>query len=372
MRPLQTSDLRFRRVSGRHQISWDGKHLIDGVAFGRPFLRRTDRPAIKIPPRKRIRLIYEADEENQSSIEPCITQHVLVRSNSNDADNEESDDDADDGDYGASEGEDLDLANELQDLDQELEEFERGSQNCKGPVISNGATEHASIVPKSRKRRREEGLGIYEKAPLNASHSDETQYVGEYHNPLLDQYYTDEPIRPRRPSDKQNYTSKVPIGGTVLEGQTSKSISASSRSSSASLKSVRFEGEKLETPATVRQASDSEAEDDEDFEGDVGVATDSTESNKENIQPGKNIRRSKIVRVKKDEVCYSNFNFRTPQLTHNRRALILRRVRSLPTLNPNPLILHLPGTPPLTAAQATGNLGVVINLPKSMTFRRAR
>ncbi|PWY62770.1 hypothetical protein BO83DRAFT_349233 [Aspergillus eucalypticola CBS 122712] len=57
IRALQISDLRARRLSGRHQISSDGKHLIDGVPFGKPFLKRptSSRPAITIPPRKKRR-----------------------------------------------------------------------------------------------------------------------------------------------------------------------------------------------------------------------------------------------------------------------------------------------------------------------------
>ncbi|EAW10912.1 uncharacterized protein ACLA_065460 [Aspergillus clavatus NRRL 1] len=59
IRALQVADLRARRLSGRHQISIDGKHLIDGVPFGRPFLKRqsSSRPAISIPPRKKRRTI---------------------------------------------------------------------------------------------------------------------------------------------------------------------------------------------------------------------------------------------------------------------------------------------------------------------------
>ncbi|KAL4954905.1 hypothetical protein BDW69DRAFT_162136 [Aspergillus filifer] len=57
IRALQMSDLKARRISGRHQISADGKHLIDGVPFGKPFLKRptSSRPAIMIPPRKKRR-----------------------------------------------------------------------------------------------------------------------------------------------------------------------------------------------------------------------------------------------------------------------------------------------------------------------------
>lgn len=64
IRALQVADLRARRLSGRHQISNDGKHLIDGVPFGKPFLKRStaSRPAITIPPRKRRRTTHAAWE----------------------------------------------------------------------------------------------------------------------------------------------------------------------------------------------------------------------------------------------------------------------------------------------------------------------
>ncbi|KAI1849574.1 hypothetical protein JX265_013580 [Neoarthrinium moseri] len=69
IRPLFTDDLRRRRVSGRHQISTDGKHLIDGIAFGRPLLKAPrGRPAFDIPPRKRRRIGYEdhdADDHDE-------------------------------------------------------------------------------------------------------------------------------------------------------------------------------------------------------------------------------------------------------------------------------------------------------------------
>src|SRR5262249_16074584 len=61
IRALQSVDLTARRLTGRHQISEDGKHLIDGVPFGKPYLRRSvsSRPAITIPPRKRRRVTSE-------------------------------------------------------------------------------------------------------------------------------------------------------------------------------------------------------------------------------------------------------------------------------------------------------------------------
>ncbi|KAK9414479.1 hypothetical protein SUNI508_11189 [Seiridium unicorne] len=63
IRPLFTDDIRRRRVSGRLQISSDGKHLVDGIAFGRPLLKAPrGRPALDIPPRKRRRIGFQEEE----------------------------------------------------------------------------------------------------------------------------------------------------------------------------------------------------------------------------------------------------------------------------------------------------------------------
>ncbi|KAJ6084517.1 hypothetical protein N7486_011317 [Penicillium sp. IBT 16267x] len=62
IRALQLADLRARRLCGRIQIATDGKHLIDGVPFGAPFIKRstTSRPAITIPPRKKRRTVFSS------------------------------------------------------------------------------------------------------------------------------------------------------------------------------------------------------------------------------------------------------------------------------------------------------------------------
>ncbi|KAI3326372.1 hypothetical protein HD806DRAFT_404431 [Xylariaceae sp. AK1471] len=78
IRALGRDDHRRRRISGRHQISSDGRHLIDGVPFGRPRLRApTDRPTVRIPPRKRARLTYtqqdgDFDQGSRVDNEPSI------------------------------------------------------------------------------------------------------------------------------------------------------------------------------------------------------------------------------------------------------------------------------------------------------------
>lgn len=80
IRPLVTEDRKKRRLSGRHQISTDGKHLIDGIAFGRPRLRTPrDRPPIEIPPLKRRRLTDDDGEDNEEQDEDflplLLTEH---------------------------------------------------------------------------------------------------------------------------------------------------------------------------------------------------------------------------------------------------------------------------------------------------------
>lgn len=72
IKPLQTDDIRQRRINGRLQITPDGRHLVDGYAYGRPALRTPARPDIRIPPRKRVRLLegdpnlYDTDHGDSS------------------------------------------------------------------------------------------------------------------------------------------------------------------------------------------------------------------------------------------------------------------------------------------------------------------
>ncbi|KAM0135121.1 hypothetical protein ACHAP3_005212 [Botrytis cinerea] len=100
IRPLLTNDLRARRISGRHQISADGRHLVDGVAFGRPMLRRPiNRPAIDIPPRKRRRITIDEDEdpedpEDSEDAEPAA-KRITFRPEADEDEDDEDDDDFD-------------------------------------------------------------------------------------------------------------------------------------------------------------------------------------------------------------------------------------------------------------------------------------
>ncbi|KAK8092819.1 hypothetical protein PG999_014406 [Apiospora kogelbergensis] len=85
IRPLLTNDLKQRRISGRHQVSQDGKHLVDGIPFGRPLLKTPrGRPSLDIPPRKRRRVAIEEgpDEDEHSDLEgPEQDEPMLLLTN---------------------------------------------------------------------------------------------------------------------------------------------------------------------------------------------------------------------------------------------------------------------------------------------------
>lgn len=70
IRPLFTVDRKKRLLSGRDQISADGKHLVDGVPFGRPRLKvPRGRPPIDIPPLKKRRITFDQEEDDSAEEE---------------------------------------------------------------------------------------------------------------------------------------------------------------------------------------------------------------------------------------------------------------------------------------------------------------
>ncbi|KAI9162944.1 hypothetical protein HJFPF1_04539 [Paramyrothecium foliicola] len=79
IRALSSEDLRRRRLAGRHQISVDGSHLVDGVTFGRAWRPPRDRPPLRLPPRKRLRITYDesADEDEPSDDDEEAEQLLL-------------------------------------------------------------------------------------------------------------------------------------------------------------------------------------------------------------------------------------------------------------------------------------------------------
>lgn len=116
VRVLDQDDRRRRRTSGRLQISSDGRHLVDGVPFGRPRLRApTGRPAVHIPPRKRARLTYtQQDGAEHDSPTLLLTDGRELKDGDRPshlqipADPGDTDSDTDDQDFACDDDDDLD------------------------------------------------------------------------------------------------------------------------------------------------------------------------------------------------------------------------------------------------------------------------
>ncbi|KIW31057.1 uncharacterized protein PV07_02740 [Cladophialophora immunda] len=145
IRALSSEDLRIRRLGGRHQITGDGRHLIDGVAFGKQWLKKTARPGIVIPPRKRRRILFDEDADDTAGDDAKrILPVAAEEDNYMDAlvpfanQEEEEDDDEDDGDYVDESDPDTDEARFQITI---REEFDDADADSEGEVELNGGDE---------------------------------------------------------------------------------------------------------------------------------------------------------------------------------------------------------------------------------------
>ncbi|KAJ4395720.1 hypothetical protein N0V85_006448 [Neurospora sp. IMI 360204] len=159
VRPLVTGDRKRRLLSGREQISNDGRHLIDGVPFGRPRLRSPrDRPPVDIPPLKRRRIEYDTIERDDEQAEPLFltrsgegsedresTRQVRFNNAGFDANEDEEDDDdfvdqeqyGDDEEEEGGENEDDDYEINPDELADELEGLQEVESREETPVEDN-------------------------------------------------------------------------------------------------------------------------------------------------------------------------------------------------------------------------------------------
>lgn len=122
IRPLLAHDIKLRRLSGRHQISLGGKHLIDGIAFGRPRLKAPqDRPDIDIPPRKKRRFLAHNPETDDDQDDQTF------------APMQDDNSDTDDWSQGSSENDEepLLLTNGEQNLSEDTSDLDSSSDNTK-------------------------------------------------------------------------------------------------------------------------------------------------------------------------------------------------------------------------------------------------
>ena len=276
IRPLQTTDLRVRKISGRHQISADGKHLYDGVAFGRPYLRRGDRPTVRIPPRKRRRITYEEEEDIDYS-DGLSDQQMVLRDGLEDPEDIDCENVSDEEEDFVPDAEDEDLGAEVQDLRSEIP----AAGNDLGGVLPDGAAQDAGRASRRKSRRSTRGLGI-----LELVDDDGQPFVGDYNNPLLDKYIHDEPspqqqtIKPKARRSLHYVQGALKSAKHGVRDWYESPDRTKRRGSAGSNRSVHFEDPEPATPVTVRDLQDSDDEDDDDFQpGEVD------ESDKENAQP---------------------------------------------------------------------------------------
>ncbi|PON24193.1 GTP cyclohydrolase II [Trichoderma gamsii] len=147
IRSLLTGDLKRRRLSGRHQISDDGRHLIDGLAFGRSWLRTPrDRPHIDLPPRKRVRFSNEDEDEHEEQEQLLLdtlpsSRYGIPNNVRNIFDDDSDEDDDEDEAYQEYpnlnehlEDSDVDDDDEEEDDDEDLEEELRFLRQDDAPV----------------------------------------------------------------------------------------------------------------------------------------------------------------------------------------------------------------------------------------------
>lgn len=243
IRALQTHDLRLRQLGGRHQISNDGRHLIDGVAFGKPWLKRTRRPQVHIPPRKKVRLEVEDDAilsiesapsggdiRSQYSLKSSRLPAVARRGVDDEVDGEQDDDDYDtedeEGQKDASDVNDDEIKEELRGLREDLRasiETEEGPYLAiEGPPSYGRRKSMRRCVRFSRGHGNESYPGT---AQITAGDedSDGSEHVNilEYRNGRI----------VRQPTTTDNRTS-VDLG--AYSGKDEKAVESSSPSSSDS------------------------------------------------------------------------------------------------------------------------------------------
>ena len=291
IRPLQTSDLRFRRISGRHQITSDGRHLIDGVAFGRPFLRRTERPAVRIPARKRRRIMFDEPEEDiDDDVENAERFVFLDGPEHAYHPATESEDEQGDDDYDIPGQEAEQLTGETADTQNKIEGL-IGKDRQSSP---RGTV--ASLNPPRRRSRRTSalarGLGLSGSELLELKDENGRPYPASYDNPLLELYSQEDPkiletsLGKRKRQGRKASTASGMKSAAVNTGPSAARGPIDRRESSLSLKSVRFEDETLTTPpTTILDAEESEDTEDEDFEAPADTDDEMDESDKENAEP---------------------------------------------------------------------------------------
>ncbi|PFH55105.1 hypothetical protein XA68_10701 [Ophiocordyceps unilateralis] len=162
IRYLQGEDLKRRRLSGRHQISSDGKHLVDGLVFGRPWLRTPrDRPALELPPRKRARTTQDYDDDEYLHCDDERQPRLLTTGSEASDDDESFHDFEQDQDADESVGDDTDDTEENQEeLASELRLLVEENQALDHDVSSDGMNALDAQDPSKASAIKTSGLDL--------------------------------------------------------------------------------------------------------------------------------------------------------------------------------------------------------------------
>ncbi|KAI6832926.1 hypothetical protein KC340_g6831 [Hortaea werneckii] len=139
IRPLSYAEVRARTVLGRDQIAPDGRHLYDGLPYGRPLLRGVVRPEVKIPARKRRRL--EIEEAPHANDEVDANEGAVVKFGDLDEEDEESEDD---GDFEIEEEEEEDSEGSLDDAESEASSEDSSKAGRESEESSDSGTSSSS------------------------------------------------------------------------------------------------------------------------------------------------------------------------------------------------------------------------------------
>ena len=190
-------------------------------------------------------------------------------------------DEEDDRDFTPDEDKENGLDTELQDIYNALGDDSARALTTERTTDVNGLEEPPGRLTRAQKAKR--GLGLQGAAMLELVDENGRPYPGEYNNPLLDQFGKDEPAHSnhkitKRKKNKQNIHHRHGKGQAAEHVYQGNPERVSRRSSSASMKSVRFEDPDSTTPATIRVNH-------QGFEPAIDIAVDPDESDKENSQP---------------------------------------------------------------------------------------
>ncbi len=264
------------------------------MAFGRPYLQRTDRPPVRIPRTKRRRLVYDDDDgEIEYDEGNELERQLLLNGESENADEEgqAKDDQVHEGaDQLLDDVDDVFYSEDDEDpSDLDPEEVARELEGLRDEGISSETQDSSSHNDAAKRERyttrsRTRGTGIILEDGHILELVDENghPYPGEYNNALLDYFERSEddpsqdtPAMEGRSitSDSQRSSGKRKSTGSRL---LSKEVRSQVKSQSPRAKTVRF-GSINSEDADAADSVDDE-EDDEDFGRESAMDVDETSS----------------------------------------------------------------------------------------------